>query len=396
MMVPVDEPGRDIADDILPEETEDLAVPVALNELQPWHKPRKQFVRERQWITLARRLIEKEREQGRLAPINGPEVRYLTLPGIDYLDVRQLADACGDLGCRLTSTGFQSGNEKNPDVARAQLREKSLIDADHITRDSHTFARWFQEISSVGSTAYRELKRRGPFHIVNIDACGSVAAPAEDHAQRLVDAIYRTVELQLDSTVGRWLLFVTADVRPDSLAEDTLDGLCRVIFENLGENGDFRGEASSLFDCDDAGVEVAIESASGNEGLAFLKVFSLGFAKWLLHLARGRQWEVLTHTPYCYSTRPQGDDTPTLACLAFEFLRRAGLRDSIGIARAVPAPPGIDQDTSVRAAKMVAAMENVDRTMETDPDVRARMAEHLRRLLGEAGYGPELLALIEV
>lgn len=98
MMAPVDEPGRDIADDVLPEEVEDLAVPVALDALQPWHKPRKQFVRERQWIALARRVIEYEREQGRLVPIDGPEIQYLTLPGIDYLDVRQLADACSDLG----------------------------------------------------------------------------------------------------------------------------------------------------------------------------------------------------------------------------------------------------------------------------------------------------------
>ena len=394
-MVPVDEPGRDIADDVLPEEVEDLAVPVALDALQPWHKPRKQFVRERQWIALARHLIEHERRQGRLARIDEPEIHYLTLPGIDYLDVRQLADACNDLGCRLTSTGFQSGKEGNPDVARAQLREKSLIDAGHITGDSHTFAKWFQEISRVGSEAYRELIRRGPFHIVNIDACGSVAAPREDHARRLIDAIFRMVELQLDAPVGRWLLFVTADVRPDSLAEDALDGLCRAIFENLGENGDFRGGASSLFGCDDADVEAAIEVASGNEGLAFLKVFSLGFAKWLLHLARGRQWEVLTHTPYCYSTRPQGDGTPTLACLAFEFRRRAGLRDPIGIVQAPPAPPGINQDTSVRAADKVAIMENVDRMMEAEPGVRAQMAERLKLLLREAGYHPAVLAAIE-
>ena len=105
-----DEDDRAIVDDVLPAEIVDLAVPVALDRLLPWHRPRKQLVRENQWINLSRRLIEKERNKpGLRAPGTSlREVRYLTLPGIDYLDVRQLADVCRELDCSLTSTGFQS------------------------------------------------------------------------------------------------------------------------------------------------------------------------------------------------------------------------------------------------------------------------------------------------
>ena len=167
-----DETDRQIAADILPAQIDDPAVPIELNVLHPWHRPRKQLVRERQWLYFSRHLIQGEKGQpGLPCPPNGdPEVRYLTLPGIDYLDVRQLADVCRELGCRLTSTGFQSGGEKNPYVARAKVREKSLIDAGHISINSHTFPRRFEDITHADSQAYRDLKRKGPFHIVNIDA----------------------------------------------------------------------------------------------------------------------------------------------------------------------------------------------------------------------------------
>ena len=277
-----DEPGRPIADEVLPAQIDELAVPAKLDELLPWHHPRKQLVREEQWMYLSRRLIEGER--GRLgfpgSPDTNPEVRFLTLPGIDYLDVRQLADVCRDLDCSLTSTGFQSGGERNADVARAQLREKALIDAGHITSRSHTFPRRFEDIASTNSQAYRELKARGPFHIVNIDACGSIAAPQANHPNRLIDAVYRIVELQLELMTGRWLLFVTADVRPDSVAGETIDRLCDPIFENANTNEEFRNRAVPLLAPGEVDIRAAVRTASARPGTTFLRLFSLGLAKW--------------------------------------------------------------------------------------------------------------------
>ena len=394
MMEPPDEPDRQIADGVLPEQIDDLAVPVRLNVLLPWHKPRKQLVREEQWLYFSRRLIERERgEHGLPNPPGGnPEVRYLTLPGIDYLDVRQLADVCRDLGCRLTSTGFQSGDESNPKVARAQVREQSLIAAGHITAHSHTFAGRLEEITHTNSQSYRDLKRRGPFHIVNIDACGSIAAPGADHAHRLIDAVYKTVEIQLETMTGGWLLFVTADARPDSVAGETLDRLCDAIFGNAQANENFRDRAVPLLDPEELDIRVAARRASERAGDAFVRLFSLGLAKWLLSLARVRNWDMKTHHPFCYSTMPRDDETPSMACLAFEFLPPPpGLLDRFGVARAQPALGGEREDTSVRAVEKIRGMANADFRMRRDEPLRTRMSDNLRRLLEEAGYEAEVL-----
>ena len=398
MNPPLHESDRQIVGDVLPEPIEDLAVPVELTELAPWHRPRKQWVRESQWITLSRRLISRELHgPGLPRPASGkPEVRYLTLPGIDYLDVRELADVCGELDCCLTSTGFQLGGEGNRLVARAELREKSLIDAGYITDNSHTYARRFQEIASPNGQALRDLRRRGPFHIVNIDACGSIAPPSANHPQRLIDAFFKTVELQLELKASRWLLFLTADARPDSIANATMNSLCEAIRLNAQESEDFRRRARGLLHAEELDIETAMERASETVGEEFLRLFSLGIAKWLLALGRQRRWAVKTHRPCCYTTMPEGDETPSMACLAFEFIPPdPGLSDPFEVSRARPTPPRNLQNMSVLAANAVSDIENADTRMKSDDSLRGRMAKRLRALLLEAGYPQTVLQGID-
>ena len=392
-----DEPDRSIAGEVLPARTDESAVPEKLDKLLPWHHPRKQLVREEQWMHFSQRLIAREKGKPGLPGSSdaNPEVRFLTLPGIDYLDVRQLADVCRELGCSLTSIGFQSGGERNPYVARAQIREKSLIDAKHITSRSYTFPRRFEEIASPGSQAYRELRMRGPFHIVNIDACGSIAAPQANHPNRLIDAVHRIVELQLELMTGGWLLFVTADVRPGSIARDTIDGLCNAIFENANTNEEFRNRVMPFLAPGEEDIRAAVRAASAGPGTTFLQLFSLGLAKWLLHLVGSKNWDMKTHHPYCYSTMPRNDDTPSMACLAFEFLPPPpDLPDRFRVAQAEPAPRPEREDTSVRAADKIGGMANADVKINTDERLRDRMTENLRRLLAEAGYDSAVLAEI--
>ena len=387
-----------IADDVLPAEIDEPAVPVELDRLLPWHRPRKQLVRENQWIRLSRQLIKGERGRSRPSVQNRveTEVRYLTLPGIDYIDVRQLADVCREFDCSLTTTGFHPGEERNPRVARAKLREKALIDAGHISHRSHTFARRFEDISDTGSDAYRDIKRRLPFDIVNVDACGPLAPSPAGHARRLVEAVYRMVELQFQFMTGRWLLFVTTDVRRESIARQTLDKFRSVIFKNADTNDNFRHVAGLLFGAGAVDIRAAVQAASERTDLVFLKLFSLGLAKWLLHLAREKMWDMETHDSYCYSTRPENDARPSMACLAFEFLPPApGLEDPFAVVRVPPAPSPERGDTSVRAAEKVRDMADADERIASDSELRRRMTQILRECLEEAGYGAEALARLE-
>ena len=393
-----DEINQEIQNEILPEEPHQDAVPVTLNELKPWHRPRKQFIRCNLWMNLSRQFLTKEKNKpGLQDPAEGkPEVRYLTLPGIDYLDVKLLADVCREFDCSLTSIGFLSGDEKsNPQVARAKISEFSLIRRELITNKSITHYRRLEEIASE-SQAKKNLERSGPFHIVNIDACGSIAPTSADHSSRLIDAIYRIVEFQMKYKSSRWLLFLTTDVRSDSINPETFHSLLDTIKMNAKDNEAFREKVTTMFCKRNTDITSIITSIARSSGEKFLKLFALSFSKWLIHLAKSKNWTVKTHRTYCYSSGLSGSHEPTMVSLGFEFVNNlSGLHDSYGVVNVPPATTGEADDTSVRAANKVDGMENVITKMQLCEELREMMKNQTKMLLEDVGYEKASIDLIE-
>lgn len=394
-----DESEQSIVDSVLPQEVEQLAKPRKLDRTFAWHRPRKQFIRERQWLAYSTTLIGKLKGTPALPEQLGGkfEVKYLSLPGIDYLDVELLADCCRELGCVLTNTGYLGTQEDNPTKARAQFREQALIDSDQITIRSQTFSRRLEEISHTEGTAYKDLARRGPFHIVNVDACGSIAPSGDESAQRMIDAVYRIIEFQLNHANDRWLLFLTADVRLDEFSQMTLQSLMEAIVSNAKSCDQFSDGAVALFGDDGDDVPTAIGKAKVDQNEKYIRLFSLGITKWFLHLAQSKGWELKMHNSYFYSTLPKTDDRPTMPCLAFEFLPPApALKDPFGVTNAMPKQGGTAADMSLRALEKVSAMYDVDQSLEQDPALRQKLNERTKDLLGSIGYAASALDELDV
>ena len=382
-----------VVDDILPIRPEEPAIPAPLT-FQPWHRPRKQFIRERQWAYFVQRLITNQRgKRGLNRPQDKPEVRYLNLPGPDYLDTRLIGKLCKELGCQLTSTGFLAGDERNPTTARAKVQEKALVDSKLISHDSHTLPRRLEDIADRHGPAYREVERRGAFHIVNVDACGSVAPPSA-HSRRLIDAIHRLLEFQFTSHASPWLLFLPTDARPASVATETVDGLWDAVRRNANDDEDFRRTVVDIFSlAQDDQVDLIPQSVA-EPGYDFLQLFSLGFGKWALHLAQRRDWGIKAHSAYCYSTTVEGDSAPTMACLAYEFRPPSPEgEDPFGVAAASTSRPtnAPDQSDSVRIATKVHDMTNLDIRLRENVELRAEMSDNTKSLLAEAGYPDDVL-----
>lgn len=389
------ESDAQIVDSVLPIPTEELAIPVEL-KLQPWHRPRKQFVREHQWGYFTKRLIDNQLgKPGLQLPHESPEVRYLTLPGIDHLDTRLIGEVCNDLGCKLSATGFVAGDDRNPYIARAKMREDALIKSGYISDRSHTLTRRFEEVANPNSQAYQEIERRGPFHIINIDACGSIARPSANHAQRLIDAIYNVLAYQFTNKTGRWLFFLTTDAQPESVAPETVRNLWSAVESNANNYGKFRQAVLSIFDISGGQGVLGVPQLISTAGEEFLKLISLGFGKWALHLAHKKHVDMKAHSAYCYSTTPDGDPTPTMACLAFEFRTQSPNQpDPFSVARTshkkTQQSNGHQKD-SLRIATKVSEMENLDLKMQNQ-QLRQEMVARTRSLLTEAGYPPAILA----
>ncbi|RWQ70603.1 MAG: hypothetical protein EOS85_26930 [Mesorhizobium sp.] len=407
-MVPSEEDGGDeddldLARDSLPPEPRD-AIPLKLEKLFPWHRPRKQKVRQDQWVGLANTLIERLKSQNLLVGrdillpdgtrvYQPPEIRYLTLPGLDYLDVRLIGEMCASKECSLTSVGFISDAHHAPLMARARVRETGLIQAGYITDTSVTFPRSFESICGTDGATLKELKRRAPFHVVNIDACGSIAPARAEHSGRMIDAIYRLIELQLSRASHRWLFFLTVDVRDGDMDAHTFQSLCDAIRENARQSAEFQAAAISMFKSDAAAIDEAIEFARGKGGRPLLDLFSLGFAKWLLHLAQQKQWSVKLKKSHCYSTRPMDNPEPSMCSLAFEFVPpTVGLLDPFGVTRQRPSPGEAPPEPSMQMLAATAEIDDLDALLDRDAELSAALNGATHALLSEIGYETGALA----
>ena len=374
-----------IEEAILPVEVEEPAVPIPLDTLKPWHSPRKQYIRENQWRRCAELLIR------RLQGLDAPSVRtgtlnYLTLPGIDHFDVQILGELAKEFGFKLEATGFLSEAAKDRFKARSQFRADTLIKRGLIEDTSITFPYQFEEISSPKSQAYRQIKTRAPFHIINIDACGSIAAPSSQHSGRIINAMHRLVELQIGRTREPWLLYLTTDIRETSLSEEVKDALENAIRENATSSDEFCKETIAFFGMSHEDIEMALAGAS-SDPKKFISKFSLGFAKWLLHNADSQNWNLKCHPFFCYSTTPKGDDRVSMPCLAFEFRPRPiVLEDRFGVVEAHNPIPSESHDYSMEALRRTQSMQNVDSLLENDKNLRIEFAQKQRELLQNAGY----------
>lgn len=379
----------DTGDETLPPEVDALAVPMPLDSFRAWHRPRKQYVRERQWARYTHKLLTSL-SKGQAAPQN---LRYLTLPGIDYLDVRTVAEVCRSRGFSLTSTSFLAAQEGNPVRARAQFREEALKQAGHITDDSITVPNRLEEIAALDSQPYRLVRRRGPYDVINIDACGSIALPKAAHAKRLLDAVHKLVEMQIDTRRMPWLLFLTSDARPEDLAPSLKASFKSAIQQNAAHTAEFATGARAFFEMPEGADFGSALDFVAEQTLPFLRFYALGLAKWLLANCSSLDWEVKVLDCFCYTTSHHDDPRPTMASMAFEFMPRPViLRDQFGAVNSTPQHYVPAENYSIRALERVRAMEDLDEKMLSDLSLRSTLMEKTKELLAEAGYLPEVLA----
>ncbi len=391
------ETDEEIADDVLPIVVEELAVPTELDKLAPWHRPRKQFIRQNQWGALARRIIGKLKGTPHLPQqLNGTrEVKYLTLPGSDFIDVEMLGEIARDLECTLTSVGFLAGAAGNAVIARAELRQEGLIEAGLISDRSLTLNRRLEEVIGKSGAAYREFKSRGPYHVINIDACGSIALPGSPNNNRIIRVVHTLLEYQFAHYRGRWLLFLTSDVREAQFDQETMESLRMAIRRNADQIEEFKVGANELFASTDADFAASLEAFAHSAPDNFMRVFTLGFGKWLLALARAERWDMKMHTAYCYSTTPAGDDCATMPCLAFEFLPPPDvLADPLGIGPQLQAAGPDYPDRALRVLDKVAEMQNLDERLAADVAEREELIAATRERLEKIGYSKEALAAV--
>lgn len=338
--------------------------------LQPWHKPRKQWVRREQWSkhvdVLLRELDLRERA-----------FRYLTLPGQDLLDIRHLHALFRNHQRKLRFLGFDTDrkNSTHTTVSEHEVRSLPFVDP-----QSEILSDEFEEIAKDGSHAYRRTKHFTSFDAINLDLCDAVASRTRQPIQSPLSAIFKLLQLQTNNRTEPWVLFLTTRADRQAVNKDVATDFVQILMENIQRYERFRValQNSRIFSAE--AVSQEFKSGSGLSVEEFPNAFGVGFCKWLLSCAN-HTWLVRQVDAAGY--RVNSDECPDMLSLVFRFDRmHPEIVDPRGIIR-VKRPQKPKQSNNEELKENL-EVEFIQRFAElVDIDVELYRDEHLRQQLIE-------------
>ena len=382
------------------QETEPIHIPPKRREFYPWHRERKQFIREHQWNLEAEKLVRrylKLTTDLEDAPPDAPEdvlipkpLKCLVLPGEDLLDVRSLSERLRPLGCWVKYIGFNCshGSGVGYEGTRLYVATNEVNSLPNVMRSSHVLHDRFQSVGSTESVAYRRMREIGPYHIVNLDLCDSLFPVLNSDVREYYAALNRITEYQCGHCTHPWLLFVTTQVEPAQCDSQGLGKLGGAVRENCASSAEFSAALEKLltkkiFDADREGL--ALHDLADEEIYHF---FGVALGKWLLALVArcAPPWSVRLLASYRYSIK---EGVPMFS-FAFLFQRSPvpPLQDRFGLAPAAAAvPPTFDEKKyALKLVEGVAKIRDVEHMLEQDPALKRSMIDSSAALLEAAGY----------
>jgi hypothetical protein len=365
------------ADDIVEVTTYEAKLP-RTREFLPWHLPRKQFVRQKQWCEQIERMLDD-------APLADGILKYMGLPGGDLLDLRHFHSAvCETRNISLRFLGFNSS--ATPSSAAHTELNISLDEVRRLPRVdpmSDVIGDNFALVAKEDSLACRKTRELGPYDVINLDLCDGFGAQAPCALdQTYYNAVNSLLALQSRSK-SPWLLLLTTRADRANVDVQVLQALLNKYTENLTNCTSFREVSLEKFSIQTA--EALGVAASTVEGL--LAVFLIGLFKWFLGLALAHQPPTTVELRSVIGYRVNGGaEHEDLISLALRFTPTfIPATDPIGLANhQVPVPD--ECALSTRALKRVAKRVDADKALVETVSLKQEMIDATAALLGLARY----------
>ena len=341
-------------------------------EFKPWHKPRKQFVRRKQWSTLLKRLYENRRPDDPL--------RYLGLPGTDLIDLRYLYEQlCSENDRPLRFLGFNTEAQPNsPAQVELNISLVEVGSLPNVDEQSDVLSDDFRLIGNSDSVAWKRTEQLGPFDVVNIDLCDGLASDPPQNSGSMYDAFAQLMTYQARNTKP-WLLLITTRIGRGMFHEDAEQRLIGHFRENVANCEGFAEECNQILESDVESIDPETCSEADLK-----RLFIVAICKWLSKLVQyqARSGVELASTQgYRVAPDATQEDLVSLA-LRFEPVMTPP-EDSLS----PTAPPQMDE---CAIAKAILRRSNrcldVDDILNQHPDLLEELTDETERLLTNARY----------
>ena len=356
--------------------------PLSSKEFKPWHTVRKQWVRHEQWRKETQKLFLS-------LNLDGRPLRYLSLPGEDMLDIRELAECCTEKGLRLKCLGFDEDarNRTSQIEVNISWNEVSSNIEPHsvILRDN------IETLKNTNSQAFSYVNERGPFDIINLDLCGSISCVNHpDHHQ----VLNNLCEYQVNHSREPWLLFLTTRADKGMVNVNHISHYLENLKVNATSFQCFRDRLAEItdfnihnYDCD--AITAAVEKKCN--GKNFVKFFAAGFSKWLLRLTFSSliSWKVEMLDTCWYRVGPNQNPNafPNMLSLAFCFTPLdIALIDPSGLANSNSGEIIDEKSLAMGILEKTECFIDLDCLLDKDTSMYEKLFERSAYLLKEARY----------
>ena len=407
----------DFVDDIVPDKLPEHSQPApGRADFRPWHRVRKEFIRREQWNLLTRRMIvgrwKRELHQpddawsldeptaeaavtlDPVAPLLTQPLRCLVLPGEDLLDVRALYRDIDELKCRVKYLGFNESEGSDEVGTRVHISNNEVTSLPNVLRDSMVVRDQFEALASPASMATQYLKRFGPYHVVNLDLCGSIFPNTVKDCTSFYQALTELLRYQCMNQRSEWLLFITTMVQPNVVHSERFNVLGQPMRQNYDQYADFANLITGLIP--EAAFPTAppppIDTAPLDNG-QMIQLFSLAFGKWLLSFCETAQphWTVAMRRSFTY---PMNDaEGAVMLSLAYELKPNlVPPVDPTGMTTQQAAPGNpfpTERDCAMKMIASVDGMRDVAAILAADNALKDQLRDAQARLLEAAGYDPQ-------
>ncbi len=372
------------------EEIYDDAAPghsiIPRKEFKPWHHPRKHWVRINQLCQLAQKLIAETH-------FSDETLRYLTLPGEELLDIQALEGVLDKVRAKhLKYTGF---NEIGEDTERRGLQnyaERIIADKDTVLMGPGILNGRIQDIASRSSLAYKTVKENGPFNLINLDLCNSIANTSPDHEDdTYFDAIARILELQRKHMAEPFIIFISTRTGIRDINSKSLERIIGVHNENIDRSDEFKNVFEGIVEQEANSLLSELLQGSDVSQDILNRVFGVGLGKWLLQLMRSSTpyWDVTLEHLCCYSVY---EEKPNMLTMAFKFKKvDGGMIDKLGLTKILAGQKKVAQESELAISMLEKSKQiiNVDTLLENNLAEREKIIKQAAKLLTGVGYSEE-------
>lgn len=376
-MTPLPPDDEQLADDIVGAATYEPSPPPK-REFLPWHRPRKQFVRARQWTSQIEKMLSDFTPEAKT-------LRYLGLPGTDLLDLRHFHSIlCEPRGLRLRFLGFNSaassGNSLQVELNISLDEVKKLSFVDPL---SEVLPDDIRKIANEDSIAFRRVQTLGPYDVINLDLCDGFAKDAPGVIDDThYNAVARLLSLQVRNK-NPWLLLLTTRVGQAHIHATVIARLMTKCIQNMADCDEFRDTLQNALSIPDS--TTFQEMTNNAPGL--LIAFLLGISKWLLGLAVHNNPQASMELKSVIGYKIASDSScEDLVSLAFRFDPHAApISDPLGFANK-PIEVLEECPLSAKIVTRVAKRVNADEALKADGGLRKEMTDATATLLEVARY----------